>query len=431
MPERNWLSANRSLAIVVSILVVSAGGLGAWLYLAEHGSSGAVTVSKADGPTFYQALSALNGSVASQSGEPWTLYAVWGIASPLAFSPNAFGWSSYNLTVNSCQAQFNGLTLWNGTIPLFNGSFNSGTAPFWQFAFFSNASQSILIATDVLGIAHVYPPMSMSSTCAEATSLSGEPWEWAGSFSPFPANSPVMAQSAWNARGDLWMTMNEPAYEVFVMGFSYWGSANPEGLIVKFARCGEVGATSVQPVLDVILNSDGSWSNYLDGLQGCGDVITLNPLVYGSYYLDFATTNVSSESGTLRINQSMQVTYGKGVGNSDASGLVSWMTTLNLSDSAGQLLESGTPGCATWVSSVANCSADSSGWYAVLTSPTGAWLDSYPSSDGASTWEIPNVSFASNQCLDVVVPSAWNVTGDTLSFNGTAPHAAVNGAAVI
>jgi hypothetical protein len=406
-------------AVAAAAVIVVAGGLGTYYILAHRGSSSPSVVG--DGPTFYQALGAVNGSVISQSGGPWTLYAVWGIAAPVPFSPNALGWSdSNNGSVNSCGAQFNGITLWNGSIPLFNGSFDSGTAPFWQFAFFSNASQSILIATDVLGVAHVYPPMGISSTCARSTSLWAAPWDWARLFSPFPSNSPVMAESAWNAVGKSWMTTNQPAYEAYVFGWSYWGSANPEGLIVKLARCGEVNATGVQPVLDVILNSNGTWSSYFNGTQGCGDVTSLGPPpVYAHYEVDFSSSDVSQAMSTIAVNQSFQVTYGNRSADSDAGGLVSWMTSLNLTMSTGQRLPSVAPGCSSWAPSLADCQQNGPGWYAVLLSESGEWLDSYPSAPNGTAWEIPSVSLASNQILVIVAPSSWNVTGDGLSLNGT------------
>jgi hypothetical protein len=386
----------------------------------------------ADGPTFYQAIAAVNGSVAAQPGGPWTLYAVWGVATPIPFSPDSLGWSSYNETVNSCGAQFNGLTLWNGSIPLFNGSFNSGTAPFWQFGFFSNASQSILLATDVLGVPRTYPLMSMSSPCADGTGLGATPWIWANILSPFPANSPVMAASAWEAIGARWTTANQPGYEVYVLGFSDWGSGNPSGLIVRFARCGEVGATGVQPEVNVILNGNGTWNSYFNGTQGCGDVISRGPPpVYGGFVVDFASPNVSHGTGTIVVNQSFQVTYGNRSADSDAGGLVSWMATLNVTNSGGQRLPSLTPGCGNWVSSLGECSPDGAGWYAVLLSSSGSWLDAYPSSPNGTDWEIPNVALASNQFLAVVVPSTWNPAGDVLSINGTVSLVVVSGSVTL
>jgi hypothetical protein len=429
-PLRRRIRAPLAILVVLSAVLASAAGAGIWYYeTGGHSGSGL----KADGPTFYQAITEVNDSVVNETGGPWTLYAVWGIASPTPFSPNALGWSSYNQTVNSCGSQFNGLTLWNGSIPLFNGTFDSGTAPFWQFGFFSNSSQAILIATNVLGVPRVYPPMAMSSPCASASGLGGTPWGWAHTLSPFPSDSPTMAESSWTAIGERWTTANQPAYETFVLGFGYWGSGNPSGLIVKFARCGEVGATGVQPVADVILNSNGSWNSVFNGTQGCGDVISLGPPpVYGQYLLNFSIPQISHAGSTELVGQSFQVTYGSAPPvDADAGGLVTWMTNLSLSDDSKSPLPSVNPDCASWVPSLADCSAGGSGWYAILLSSNGSWLDAYPSLSGNVAWEIPNVSLASNQFLAVIVPSSWGVTGDILSINGTVPGVVVSGSVAL
>ncbi len=413
------------IGCVVSSLVLTA-GIGVWFQVTrDHPQA----TEKGDGPDFHTALSEVNRSVLASPGGPWILYAVWGIASVLPFSPNSLGWASYNLTVSQCQAQFNGLTLWNGTIPLFDGSFDSGTAPFWQFAFFSNVSQGILISTNVLGNPHTYPAMSMESPCAHATGLWYDPWDWARLMTPFPANSPAMARAAWSAAGESWTAEHAPAYEVYVFGFSYWGSANPEGLIVKFGRCGQLGAAGIQPVLDVMMKSDGSWDSTFDGIQGCGNVATLDPPSYVPYVLKFSNLSVTTAGNTSQAAQSFQVT--DGLAYYDMSGLVTWMTTLNLSDAAGQRLATVAPACAHWVSSIVACASVPSGWYAVLVSSNGAWQDSFPSMTGGSAWEIPSVSFASNQYLVIVTPSSWNVTGDVFSIDGTSAQAAVGGSSTV
>jgi hypothetical protein len=420
----------RTLLAGLVVAIVVAAGLLVWQLYPSTTRSPAGT--QDDGPTFYQAIAAVNTSVAAETGGPWDLYGVWGIASPLPFSPDSLGWPSYNLTVNSCQAQFNGLTLWNGSIPIFNGTYDSGTAPFWQFAFFSNASHSILIATDVSGVARAFPPMAMTSTCAEATSLDAYPWLFARSLTPFPSNSPTMARSAWAASGHEWMTADEPAWEAFVFGYSYWGSANPTGLTVKFGRCGEVGATSVQPVLDVSVSTNGSWKSSFNGTQGCGDVVSLGPPpVLDGYRIHFSNATFSNSTNSSRAELPLAVAYDSAPNDSDAGGLVTWMVTMNLTDQAGQRLEPSASSCSHWVPTTADCYSSDEGWYVVLVSASGSWLDSYPSTADAAEWALPNVALATNQLLIVVAPAAWNTTGDLLSLSGTISTAPVSGEGTI
>ena len=428
-PIRRRLSM--ASTVIVAVIVVIAAGLGVWYLTTTHTSPAGF---KADGPTLYQAIAPVNVSVQNVSGGPWTLFSLWGVATATLFSPNSIGWSQYNLSVNSCQSQFQGLTLWNGSIPLFNGSFESGTAPFWQFAYFSNVSQAILIATNVLGAVDVYPPMAMTSPCAMATGLGPQPWPsiFARTLNPFPANSPTLAETSWNAIGSNWLARNTPAWMAFDFGFSYWGSANPGGLIVKYARCGEVGYTGVQPVAYVGLRPNGSWSMIFSGSQGCGDVISLGPPpVIDGYALNFSIPTVESVSGTSTINQSFQVMDPFPPPYYDRGGLVSWMLTLNVSTPAGQRLNSVVPACTKWVPSLSDCAANGLGWYAVLLSSNGEWLDAYPSEPNGTSWELPNVALASNQCLVVVVPSSWDVAGGTLAPNGTVSDVPVTGTATL
>ena len=99
-----------------------------------------------EGPTLHQALSAVNASVRNMSGGPWELFSYIGLAAEDLFNPAALGLgNSTNLSLRYCGEQLAGTTLWNGsTIPAFDGSIASGTAPFWQFEFSSNLTQSVV-----------------------------------------------------------------------------------------------------------------------------------------------------------------------------------------------------------------------------------------------------------------------------------------------
>jgi hypothetical protein len=421
---------NRGIAIAIVLIVALAGVLCVWTYeITRPSSAGPVN----DGPTFYQALSAQNESVRNQSGGPWTLFNVFGIAAPIPFSPNALGWINNQATINACGAQFDGLTLWNGTIPIFTGSFDSGTAPFWQFNYFSNASHDILTVTDVEGAVRVFSPISMTSTCALASNMGLRPWVAAQQLSPLPADSPVMARSAWNAIGQRWTGDNRPAYERFTFGGPAWGSGNPGGLIVGYGRCGELGVTGGQPVAFVSVAPDGSWENFFNGSQGCGNANPGPPVTLIPYGLRFSTPTLQIGGGATRINAQFLVALGVNAtgGYTDAFGLVSWMADLDLANSTGQRLPSVTSPCGQWVASVSECPASSSGWYAVLQSSYGLWLDSYPVNASGSSWENLMVSLVSNQTLVIIAPESWNVAGDTLSITGTSPQAMVSGSVAI
>jgi hypothetical protein len=116
-------------AVAAAAIIVVAGGFGSYFVLAHLRNTGPSGV--ADGPTLYQAMAAMNQTLRNATGGPWGLFSVYGVAAQAPYSANVVGYPSNNLTVNACQAQFNGLTLWNGTMPVFSGTLNSGTAPFW------------------------------------------------------------------------------------------------------------------------------------------------------------------------------------------------------------------------------------------------------------------------------------------------------------
>jgi len=420
------------LVVAVAVAMTVAGGLGTVLVLEQKAGSTTSVVN--DGPTFYQALGKLNASVQATPGGPWTLYTVYGVATPVPFSPSALGWFEQNRTVNSCGALFNGLTLWNGSIPLFNGTFNSGTAPFWQFFYFSNVSQSILVATDVLGQTRVFPPAPMSSSCFAGSSLNYDPWGWARVFDPFPADSPTLSRSAVNALGAGWFVNNPSVFEAYRFGSNYWGSGNPGGLVINFERCGEVGRAGIQPAASVGVSSAGKFVTSFVGAEGCGNVESLGPPpVFFSYELGFAspTAVITGSSTYITIPFQALLTNSSGTIGTDASGIVSWMVRLNLTSGSGAALPEAGFSCDEWVSTTSDCVANSTGWFAILQPPYGAWLDSYGASRTGMNWCIPDVSLVSEQQLVIVVPNSWAVTGDLLSVASTTSNATISGSTTI
>ncbi len=432
MAGRHW--RRNAAAAVLGVAVAGLLVFGAFGFrFSSTSPSSAKTI--ADGPTFDHALDQLNASVQGTSGGPWTLYTVYGVAAPVPFSPSALGWIEQNRTVNSCGQLLNGLTLWNGSIPLFNGTFNSGTAPFWQFFYFSNASQSILIATDVLGKTQVFPPMAMSSPCMEGSSLSYEPWGYANAyFKQLPSDSSVLAETATATVGAEWLNQDGPVFETYRFGNNYWGSGNPSGYIINFERCGDVGSAGVQPFASIGLTATGSFFGSFIGDEGCGNVAEIGPPpVLYPYQLGFSSPSavVSNRSTYVTLPFQALLTNQSGTVGTDAGGIVSWMVHLRLTNASGTALPAGPVTCGTWVPTDRDCPANSSGWFAVLQSPYGEWLDSYGSSTQGSNWSVPNVSLVSNQQFVVVCPASWNITGDVLTASSTTPNAPLSGSGTL
>jgi hypothetical protein len=80
------------------------------------------------------------------------------------------------------------------------------------------------------------------------------------------------------------------------------------------------------------------------------------------------------------------------------------------------------------VGEVADCVANNSGWFAVILSAGGEWLDSYGSLPGGGAgWSEPNTALVSHQQLVIVVPSGWNLSGDRFSPISTITTSTVTG----
>jgi len=412
---RRWLPF---VAVAAGAMVIVA-GTGFYLLATRNGGGGEREVP--DGPTFYQALDRANVSADSSPGGPWTISQAYGVASPVPADPSVWGWGQYDSTFASCQSAFNGLTIWNGTIPLFSGTYNSGTAPFWQFVYFSNSTQQLLVVTDVRGQVEVFPAISMSSECAEASGLATQPWittlTWGREG--WPVDTSKMASADWNTAGRQYVTwLNRPVGELYLFGSTQFGSGQPVGDQLNFFTCGTVGAAGVTPGLALGGNNGANSFNYTLGCTPTASNWTAIPLV-----VSFSASTYGGASGSLWISQEFQFLdrgsppySGPGY---DTRGVASWMIGVNLSNDTGRSAPLAPAGCASWVPSLGDCPATTTGWYAVLTAPGGGWLASYGASSTGPVWSSPVVPVVNNETLTVFAPSGGNTSGDTLRVAST------------
>jgi hypothetical protein len=393
---------------------------------------------KNDGPTLYQAIAPVNQSVENLTGGPWALFSIYGIAAQAPYSPNVESYPLENQTVNACQAQFNGLTLWNGTMPVFNGTPDSGTAPFWQFGFYSNLSHQILLVTNVLDSVHVYAPMPVNGSCHPWYDLGNDPEVWVQELSPFLPNSPSVATSALKAITPGWVSQGSSIVEIFTTGpgvFDGFGDlGGGAGLILE--RCGLLDVTGIQPLL--------LWGESLQGTNGSYSIQTTNCAFlnhpyfagYGTYGVISLPTNETTFAKTAQFRAPFQVALifhdHSGPTNYDGWGLASWMTSWNITTSSGQRLQMGTSTCKTWVVSVTACIANSSGWFAVILSAGGGWVNSYGALPGGGAgWSQPVTAIVSNQQLVIVLPSSWNLSGDQLNVSTTVSTSSIIGSVAL
>ena len=423
--------------LVVAVLVAAVAGGASW-WFSIHGLHASTQLPASDGPTLYQAIAEANSSIASTSGGPWGLFSIYGVAAQSNYSPNVEGYPLENQTVNACQSQFPGLTLWNGTMPVFNGSLDSGTAPFWQFGYFSNATDQVLLATNTLGSVHVYPPMSSDGPCSPWSDL-GNPENWVKLLDPFLPNSPNLAQAALAQIGQKigmnWIDRFSPTVELYTSGpgvFDLLGDLGGAAGII-FERCGLSGVTGLQPLLQWGESLQGTNGSFLNGTTNCAMLNQPYFAGYGTYDLEPASTNETTLPGTDQIRSSFQVAMvshnGSAPTSYDGWGLANWMTSWNLTSASGQHLPPATPGCRSWVPAATSCLANVSGWYVVILSAAGEWVNSYGAlPNGGNGWVVPVTALVSHQQVVIVFPSAWNVTGDSLGVFSTVSTSSVTGA---
>jgi hypothetical protein len=436
------LASPRLVALSVVAIAIGAGIGGTLFWLSFHRAPTPSTGRWADGPTLYQALEQVNTTVRNTTGGPWELFSYIGFAPEGPFSPAAFGYStSDNLTLKACQSQFDGLTLWNGTsFPIFNGSIASGTATFWQFAFLSNVSQEIIVATNVLGIPHMFPPLALTNSCMTESGMAVEAPGYLSWVNPLPVDTSLQASKAYNVVGKFYEVTHSPLVEVFANGWPPLSEINHgEGGGAAYLRCGLVGAAGLQPKGFVGEWPNGSVQNTFNGSLSCTGVASLGPpVVYVPYYVAMAASGVVVPigGGSRGLSFPIQIEFQSSPTNStpvyfDGWGLTSWMTELSVRNATGQDLPSTPLSCQNWVPALASCQPTGVGWSAILLSASGSWMDSFPSLTNHSDWAIPNVPLIGGEQLVVTYPTLWNVSTDQFEVNGTSSIPVVSGSVPI
>ena len=412
------------LAVTVALLLVLS--VLAFRFVSPTTSPATSPANPGNGLTFNQAFAPVNATVANYTGGPWLPTSIVGIATEVPAAPLPNYLSSLNLTMRLC-GELPGVTVWNASgIPVFTGDLNSGAAPFWSFVF-KNASGSYLYSTDLEGAIRVDGPSSTFTNCLQAAGIGS-------SYIVNPSvDTPSVAQVAYSAAGEAFSTKHSPLVEYFVYGSAQVlePDASPFGWVVNYFRCDLVGVSGLQNYTAVgVLASGGESTTFTDnGWLTCtlseyriafGAILGNSTVSFGS------TTDVSlpflvTSPAALKNNTTVY----------DGWGLLTWMTRLQLLGGNGQPLSVSRATCQAWVPSLTDCPSNSSGWFAVLLSQNGAWLDSYPSAANASAWAIPNVILSDQDQLVVVCPGSWNLSADIINVHGTPLAPEVTGFATL
>lgn len=413
----------KGVAIVVALAVLVAGASVAVYRWGQIGSgpSPSPSTNVGNGVTFNASFQAVGLSIDSLPGGPWSLVSVSGVAStvPLAAQPMVDYEANYSLneTAQVCGA-LPGVTAWNMTLlPTFTGAPDSGAAPFWSLVF-KNGSGSTAFATDIEGSVRVYPPSPSVQECAKVTGLAE-----ASPIDPGIDTSEVADAAFSGAKSSITRVVT-PLVEYYVYGAPQQVDVDSAPVwILNIFRCDLAGVSGVQNYTAVGVNSTGAIFAIDAGFLTCtspeGYSLLPEPSSNSTY-----GPNASSRSFEIPFQVSFPATP-NGTRFYDGWGLQPWMFRVAAQNASHSSLPIATPTCVDWVESVQNCPATPDGWFAVLTTASGTWLDAYPSSPSNDSWVYPNALVVSNDCLVVVVPASWNTTGDTLGVTGVAANAPV------
>lgn len=427
---------NRRVTSTIVVLVVLAASIGGFLTWRELiGSAQQPNATAKDGPTLYQALAAVNATIQQDRGAPWALFSYIGIAAELSFNPGVFGFiaNGTGLSLAGCERALNGVTIWNGSaIPVFQGGIASGTAPFWQFEFYSATARSVIVASVIRNTAEVFPPINSTSSCWPSAG-GPEAASYVSWVNPLPVDTPIQAQNAYTALGGAFHKAHPSLTEIFANGYTPLGDAfnHGPGGGAQYLLCGQPGFAGMQAKGVVGEWSNGTVQNVFQGLLSCTGLITTSPpYVYAPLAIGAASGPVPINASAGFSAESFSILAETFVNNStytDDWGFESWMVSLSLRNASNQTLPSVPLSCQTWVPSLTNCTSSGSGWSVVLESADGSWLDSYPSPTNSSSWAALNVVIANGERLVVILPAQWNPSGEVLSCHNTYAVPVVSG----
>ncbi len=366
-----------------------------------------------------QAYSEANSTVARIPGGPWGLVSMQGFVADGLATP--FG---------EDQAASQGLAgpnTWNlSAVGTLNATLWSGRSLFWQLMFM-NASTSMAFVEVAESEVYEQGPIGPTNPCVKGLETS-----WWGMFSSEPASywlpgsqfdeqlgltaealnssdwAPTAATHLANRSAESWVRI----MAVYTLGWTDlslvdWSNAT---WLAWYQSCGLPGLNPYRPYAETgwTLGADPSvFYGQLSGMLSC-------PVVQGSPFNFTYSLEPASVSPEI-IEYGLHIGFG-GNGswfyNSSADSLSAWMIEMNLNSSTGAPIPAASPNCPLQRPNLSGCAPPPSGWYAVLLSPTGWVLDTYPSTAGATSWTVPNVAVTNADTLAIVSSGSLHGSGD-------------------
>jgi hypothetical protein len=400
---------------VVSVVVVAVFVPTVWA-LAVFPSQGGLA-QPMGGSDYDGAVATANHIISNASGGPWTLISGLGVAATLPVMPLTTA-----DTPVACQ-DIPGISIWNASrLPLWGGSLSSGFAPFWSLLFL-NASRYIAPVEVEGGKAFLQSPLSPTSPC----NLGLQGSLAAAKGINVTIDSTTAAAAAWNAVGASLVSSDGNVvvyYSVGAIQLSNIFGTEGSSWSVTYTHCGLPGYAVLQPFAVAIVN--GASGGVIESGRGGFDC-SLN-----NYALTLGAPHSTPYDNGILVNVPISVASNQTGGSSinNSVGLVSWMTGVSLSEGP----TSEVPGhvvCSSALFSLATCTILDQGWFAVMMSSSGTWLDVYSRAGGTPQWILPNVPIYTNDSLTIFVPASLETFPLDLSFESGSALVSILGSATI
>lgn len=419
-------------ALIVAVIAVTAGAL---LYSGlAFRSAPSYPVPPQSWTTFAGAWDDVSSAFSAFSNGSWNVSFAEGVAADGHWSPPAAQWALYGPEWMACETQLTGvstLTFWNASEYPSTATatdFSSGAAPLWTFIF-SGAGTPTFVASWFLGKVALNAALDSGSLCLQhsifnsthvprvepnveldSNAIASEVQQEDAFLSgnPPPLGGPTMMPTPPTPGVALYF----PGHELLpgeVSGGSLWS--------VTYTTCGLEGSYGLASSFTTyLLNATALPQRH--SYQWLGTSISC----YDSEYLgDFNRTKVmgAPSNSSQYFEWKLKVSFMTSAvpPRWELSNLTTSLFGLRLAsiNPPFESLPSTAELCGPGSSNLTSCPAPAAGWYAVLLSHNGTWLDSFPTLANGTSWALPEVAVQTGDMIAFVGASGYT-SADTLGL---------------